>query len=69
MVGVANLILRRKVQGAEASTNEARAAMVGAIADIETRASVQTTQSAAADMSAQALSQRITALAARPGCP
>ena len=61
--------LDTQVQGAEASTNEARAAMVGAIADIETRANVQTTQSAAADMSAQALSQRISALAARPGLP
>lgn len=61
--------LDTQVQGAEASTNEARAAMVGAIADIETRANVQTTQSSAADMSAQALTQRINALASRPGLP
>ncbi|MBL8545834.1 MAG: hypothetical protein JNL81_05180 [Hyphomonadaceae bacterium] len=61
--------LDTQVQGAEASTNEARAAMVGAIADIETRSNVQTGESAAADMTAQGLSQRINALAARPGLP
>jgi hypothetical protein len=61
--------LDAQVQGAEASTNEARAAMVGAIADIETRANVQTAESAAADMTAQGLSQRVNALAARPGLP
>jgi hypothetical protein len=59
--------LDAQVQGAESAANEARAAMVGAIADIETRANVQTAESAAADMSAQGLSQRISALAARPG--
>ncbi|MGQ0531916.1 MAG: hypothetical protein ACT4OF_04385 [Caulobacteraceae bacterium] len=58
-----------QVQGAEASTDDARAAMVGAIASIETRANVETAESAAADMSAQGLSQRINALAARPGLP
>lgn len=56
-----------QVQGAEANANEARAAMVGAIAEIETRAAVQTAESAAADLSAQGLSQRINTLAARPG--
>ncbi|MEZ5994897.1 MAG: hypothetical protein R3C25_04025 [Hyphomonadaceae bacterium] len=61
--------LDAQVQGAEASANEARAAMVGAIADIETRANLQTAESAAADMSAQALSQRINTLAARAGLP
>jgi hypothetical protein len=61
--------LDAQVQGAEASTNEARAEMVGAIAAIETRANVQTEESAAADMTAQGLSQRINALAARPGLP
>lgn len=61
--------LDSQVQGAEASTNEARAAMVGAIADIETRANMQTSESAAADMTAQGLSQRINTLAARPGLP
>jgi hypothetical protein len=58
-----------QVQSSESSANDARAAMVGAIADIETRANVETAQSAAADMSAQGLSQRINALAARPGLP
>lgn len=61
--------LDTQVQGAEATTNEARAAMVGAIADIETRANVQTAESAAADMTAQGLSQRINTLASRPGLP
>ncbi len=61
--------LDTQVQSAEATTNEARAAMVGAIADIETRSNLQTAESAAADMTAQGLSQRITTLAARPGLP
>lgn len=59
--------LDAETQAAEANANDARAAMVGAIAEIETRASVATAESAAADMSAQGLSQRISALAARPG--
>ncbi len=59
--------LDNQVQGAEASANEARAAMVGAIAEIETRANIETAQSAAADMSAQGLSQRINSLAGRGG--
>lgn len=59
--------LDAEVQNAEASANEARAAMVGAIAEIETRADVQTAESAAADMSAQGLSQRVNALAGRGG--
>jgi hypothetical protein len=61
--------LDAQVQGAEASTNEARAEMVGAIANIETRANVQTAESAAADMTSQGLSQRVNALASRPGLP
>src|SRR5690606_9694698 len=56
-------------QAAQATTREARAAKLGAVADRETRANLPTAQSAAADMSAQGLSQRITALAARPGLP
>lgn len=59
--------LDNQVQSAEASTNEARAAMVGAIADIETRISAPTGESAAADMSAQGLNQRINTLAGRAG--
>jgi hypothetical protein len=59
--------LDAEVQSAENAANEARAAMVGAIAGIEERARVQAAQSAAADLTAQGLSQRITALAARPG--
>ncbi|OQW55901.1 MAG: hypothetical protein A4S17_01075 [Proteobacteria bacterium HN_bin10] len=61
--------LDAQVQGAETAMNDARAAMVGAIADIESRANVQTAESAAADMTAQGLSQRINALAARAGLP
>lgn len=59
----------QQAQDAQRTSNEARAAMVGAIADIEARANVQAGESVAADMSAQGLSQRITALAARPGLP
>lgn len=61
--------LDAQTQTAEANANDARAAMVGAIAELETRASVATAESAAADMSAQGLSQRINALASRPGLP
>ena len=59
--------LDNQVQSADAAANEARAAMVGAIADVEARAQLQPAQSAAADMSAQGLSQRINALAGRGG--
>ncbi|UPT64003.1 MAG: hypothetical protein M0D54_05510 [Hyphomonadaceae bacterium JAD_PAG50586_4] len=59
--------LDAETQTAEANANDARAAMVGAIAELETRASVATAESAAADMSAQGLSQRINSLAQRPG--
>jgi hypothetical protein len=61
--------LDAETQTAEANANDARASMVGAIAELETRASVATAESAAADMSAQGLSQRINALASRPGLP
>jgi hypothetical protein len=59
--------LDNQAQSAEASINDARAAIVGSIADVEARADVQSSQSAAADVSAQALNQRINALAGRPG--
>jgi hypothetical protein len=59
--------LDTQAQAAQASVNDARAGIVGSIADIEARASVQPAQSAAADVSAQALSQRINTLAGRPG--
>lgn len=59
--------LDAEAQSQEAAANEARGAIVGGIAEIESRASVATAESAAADMSAQGLSQRVTALAAQPG--
>lgn len=59
--------LDTQVQNAENALNQARAAIVGAIADIETRAEIQTTESAAADLTAQGLTRRVNALAARPG--
>ncbi len=52
---------------AEAAANEARASIVGGIAEVETRASVEVADSAAADTSAQALAQRINTLAGRSG--
>jgi hypothetical protein len=52
---------------AEATANEARAQIVGGIAQVEDSANVEVAQSAAADMSAQALSSRINTLASRPG--
>ncbi len=61
--------LDSQVQSAEAAANQARAEMVGAIADIETRSNLQTGESAAADMTAQGLSRRINTLAARQGLP
>jgi hypothetical protein len=50
-----------------ADADEARAAMVGAIAAIEQRASAAQAASAAADTSAEGLSLRVNTLAARPG--
>lgn len=54
-------------QAAEATANEARAQIVGGIARVEENANIEAGQSAAADMSAQALSARINTLAGRPG--
>lgn len=61
---VANL--DAEVQNAEAAANEARAAMVGAVANVEAHANI-VGESAAADLSAQGLSQRINSLASRSG--
>jgi hypothetical protein len=55
--------LDSRANAVEATANEARANIVGDIAEVETRANVQSAQSAAADTSPQALSQRINALA------
>lgn len=57
------------VQAAESDVNDARTAMVGAIAEIEARAGVETAESAAADLSAQALARRIAVVASRPDLP
>lgn len=51
---------------AEAQANQTRASIVGDLASAEQRAGLETS---ATDMSAQALSQRINALAARPTLP
>ena len=59
--------LDAQAQATEANVNDARAAIVGSIADVEAHASVQPAQSAAVDVSAQGLSQRINALAGRAG--
>lgn len=59
--------LDTQVQNADERLNEARAAIVGAIAEIEARAQVQSASSVASDTSAQGLAQRINALAARSG--
>jgi hypothetical protein len=59
--------LDNQATAAEAAANEARANIVGDIAEVETRANVQPAQSAAADTSAQALSQRINTLAGQSG--
>lgn len=56
-----------QAETAEAAANEARAQIVGGIARVEENANVTPAQSAASDMSAQALSSRINTLAARPG--
>jgi hypothetical protein len=59
--------LDNQAQSAEAAANEARAQIVGGIAGVETNANVEANGSAAADMSAQALSQRINSLASTSG--
>ena len=53
------------VASAEAAANEARAAMVGAIAAVEAHANVEA--SGSADLSAQGLTQRINTLVGRAG--
>jgi hypothetical protein len=59
--------LDAQVDNAEAVANEARAGIVGAIANIEARANIETAESAAADLTAQGLTRRVNALASRPG--
>ena len=49
------------------AADDARASIVGQIADIERNASLQPASSAAADTSAQALTQRVNSLTARSG--
>lgn len=51
----------------QAAANEARANIVGDIAEVEAHANAPPAQSAAADTTAQALSQRINTLAGRSG--
>ncbi|MBC7767994.1 MAG: hypothetical protein H7124_04345 [Phycisphaerales bacterium] len=60
--------LDAQVQTITNDADEARAAMVGVIAEIELSANIQAA-SAAADTSAQALTQRVNSLAARQGLP
>lgn len=59
--------LESQVQSEGADADEARAAMVGAIAALETRTNARATASAAADLSAAALNQRLGTLASRSG--
>lgn len=59
--------LDHDAQRQQAQANEARASIVGGIAEVEGRANVQSAESAAADMSAQGLTTRINTLVARPG--
>lgn len=58
--------LNAQAQSSDAAANEARANIVGGIAEVETHAQVQPAESSAADLSAQALSSRINTLASRP---
>jgi hypothetical protein len=59
--------LDAEVQNAAAAADAARASMVGAIADVEANAGGQPAPSAAADLSARGLAQRISGLASRAG--
>lgn len=59
--------LSNQSASAQAAANAAAAEIVGDIAEIEARANVTPTQSAAADTSVQALSQRINGLASQSG--
>ncbi len=58
--------LDAQTQTAQTAANEARGAIVGGIAEVEARANVTAAQSAAADTTAQGLSQRINTLVGRP---
>src|SRR5512147_2176013 len=60
------MTLNAQAQSSDAAANEARANIVGGIAEVETHAQVQPAESSAADLSAQALSSRINTLASRP---
>lgn len=59
--------LDARIEDSLSSADQARTAIVGAIASIEAHAGAQTGASAAADMSAHGLTQRINALASRSG--
>ncbi|MBL8537511.1 MAG: hypothetical protein JNM59_08935 [Hyphomonadaceae bacterium] len=59
--------LDAQIESATQAADEMRADMVGVIAAIERDANLQPSESAAADTTAQALSQRINALAGRSG--
>lgn len=59
--------IENAAQSAETAANQARAEIVGGIAGVEERANIEPAESAAADMSAQALSLRVNALASRSG--
>ncbi len=59
--------LETQAQSAGSDADEARAAMVGAIATLEARADARPAASAAADLSAAALNQRVSLLASRTG--
>jgi hypothetical protein len=57
--------INRAAQEKQAKLDTARTAIAGQVAEIETSASVAVAESAASDLSANALSQRIASLAAR----
>src|SRR5690606_14256368 len=59
--------LDAEIQNAVAAADQLRVSIVGVVAEIEQTLSTQPAQSAAADTSAQALSQRVNALAQRSG--
>lgn len=56
--------LEDRAESAEAQASASAASIVGIVADVESRAGIQST---VADTSAQALSSRVAALASRPG--
>lgn len=59
--------LDAQIQNAQAELGQSAATIVRGIAQIEAHAGVEAAQSAAADMTAQGLSQRVSALAQRSG--